>query len=50
MHSVLSIDLIDVIKSKRRLRNSWMQEVTTVTREKGINNMEWVDRKNEEGK
>ena len=29
---------------KGRARNSWMQEVITGMREKGINNMEWVDR------
>ena len=29
---------------KGRLRNSWVQEVTTGMREKGINNLEWVDR------
>ena len=27
-----------------RPRNSWIQEVTTGMREKGINNMEWVNR------
>ena len=27
-----------------RRRNSWLLEVTTGMREKGINNMEWVDR------
>ena len=31
---------------KGRPRNSWMQEVTTEIREKGINNLESVDRKN----
>ena len=31
-------------RRKGRPRNSWMEEVTTVMREKGINNMEWVDR------
>ena len=31
-------------RRKGRPRNSWMQEVTTGRREKGINNMEWVDR------
>jgi hypothetical protein len=31
-------------RRKGRPRNSWMQEVTTGMREKGINNMEWVDR------
>ena len=25
-------------------RNSWMKEVTTGMREKGNNNMEWIDR------
>ena len=29
---------------KGRPRNSWMQEVTTGIREKGINNMEWIER------
>ena len=28
---------------KGRPQNSWMQEVTTGMREKGINNMEWFD-------
>ena len=28
-----------------RPRNSWMQKITTGMREKGIKNMEWVDRK-----
>ena len=32
------------IKIKGRPRNSWMQEVTTGIKEKGIINMEWVDR------
>ena len=31
-------------RRKGRPRNSWMQEVTTGIREKGINNMEWIDR------
>ena len=31
-------------RRKERSRNSWMHEVTTVIREKGINNMEWIDR------
>ena len=31
-------------KRKGRPPNSWMQEVTTRMREKGINNMEWIDR------
>ena len=31
-------------RRKGRPQNSWMQEVTTGMREKGINNMEWVDR------
>jgi len=31
-------------KIKGRPRNLWMQEVTTGIREKGINNMEWIDR------
>ena len=31
-------------KRKGRPRNWWMQEVTTGMREKGISNMEWVDR------
>ena len=33
---------------KGTLRNTWMQEVTTEMREKGISNMEWNGRK--EGK
>ena len=37
-------------RQKRRLRNSQTQEVTTGMREKGINNMEWIDRENGEGK
>ena len=31
-------------RRKGRPRKSWMQGVTTGMREKGINNMEWVDR------
>ena len=31
-------------EKKGRPRNSWMQEVTTGMREKGIKNMEWIDR------
>ena len=31
-------------RRKRRPRNSWMKEVTRGMREKGINNMELVDR------
>ena len=31
-------------KIKGRSRNSWMQEVTTGMREKGTNNIEFVDR------
>ena len=30
-------------RRKRRPRNSCMQEITTGMREKGINNMEWID-------
>ena len=30
-------------RRKERPRNSWMQEVITGMREKGINNMVWVD-------
>ena len=30
---------------KGRPRNSWKQEVTTEMREKGIKNLDWVDRK-----
>ena len=29
---------------KGRSRNSWMQEVTTGMRERGIDDLEWVDR------
>jgi hypothetical protein len=29
-------------RRKRRPRNSWIQEVTTGMREKGINNIEWA--------
>ena len=29
---------------KGRPRNSWIQEVTTAMREKGINNKEWFER------
>ena len=28
----------------RRNLNSWMQEIKTGMREKGIDNMEWIDR------
>ena len=31
-------------RRKGRPRHSWMQEVTSGMREKGINNMKWVDR------
>jgi hypothetical protein len=31
-------------RRKGKSRNSWIQEVTTGMREKGINNMEWIDR------
>ena len=31
-------------RRKGRLRNLWMQEGTIGMREKGINNMEWIDR------
>jgi hypothetical protein len=31
-------------KKKRRLWNSWTQDVTREMREKKINNMEWVER------
>ena len=31
-------------RRKGRPRNLWMQKVTTRMREKGINNLEWVDR------
>ena len=30
-------------RRKGRPRNSWMQEVTAEMRERGINNLEWVD-------
>ena len=33
-------------RRKGRSRNSWMQEVTTGMREKGINDMEWITEKN----
>ena len=29
---------------KGRLQNSWMQQVTTGMRERGIGHLEWVDR------
>ena len=31
-------------RRKERSRNSWMQEVTTRMRERGIGDLEWVDR------
>ena len=31
-------------RRKRRPRNSWMQEIKTGMREKGIDDMEWIDR------
>ena len=31
-------------RRKGRPRNSWMQEAKTGMREKGITNMEWIDR------
>ena len=31
-------------RRKGKSRNSWMQEVTTGMRERGINNLEWVNR------
>ena len=33
-----------VRRRKGRPRNSWMQEVTNGMREKGIKNVEWIDR------
>ena len=35
-------------RRRRRVkpRNSWMPEVATGMREKGINNMEWIDENN----
>ena len=30
-------------KRKGRPRNSWMEEVTTGIKEKGIRSMEWID-------
>ena len=32
------------VRRKGRPRNSWMQEVTTGMREKGVNSMEWINR------
>ena len=32
-------------RRKGRPRNSWMEEAKTGMREKGIKNMEWVDRR-----
>ena len=38
-------------RRKGRLRNSWMQEVTTGMKEKVIiNNMEWIDRMDKRNK
>ena len=37
-------------RRKGRPRNSWMQEVTTGTRKKGINNIQWIEMENEENK
>ena len=34
-------------RRKGRPRNSWMQEVTTRMRERGIGDLEWVDREKE---
>ena len=31
-------------KKKRKTSKFWLQEVTTGMKEKGINDMEWVDR------
>ena len=31
-------------RRKGRTRNSWMEEVTAAVRERGINNLEWVER------
>ena len=31
-------------RKKGRPRNSWMQDLITGMREKGIDNMEWIDR------
>ena len=31
-------------RRRGRIRNSWMQEVTTRMRERGIGDLEWVDR------
>ena len=33
-------------RRRGRSRNSWMQEVTTIMREKGLNDMELIDREN----
>ena len=30
-------------RRKGRTRNLWMQKVTTGMRDKGINNVEWID-------
>ena len=32
------------IRRKGKPRNSWMQDVTTGVKEKGIKNMDWIDR------
>jgi hypothetical protein len=37
------LELCPPRRRKRKPRNSCMQEVTTGLREKGINNMAWVD-------
>ena len=39
------IEMVSAWKKKGRPRNLWMQEVKTGLREKGIDNMEWVDKK-----
>ena len=37
-------DHVRRMNEERLPRNSWIQEVTTGMREKGINNMEWIGR------
>ena len=44
-----NIDSLYINKNKKKIIiiiiiNSWMQEVTRGLREKGINNMKWIDR------
>ena len=43
--------MVSAWKTKKvKTLNSWMQKVTTEMRDKGFNNMEWIDREEWRGK